>query len=222
MYFKTAEKNIDYKDEAIVAESYAQGFLFGRIEPGYMYQTRSLRIDLSVFQPTSENRRILKKFNNQISALKLPIIDKYDWQIHKLGKDFYSKKFPDETFSANKIKELLTTENQFNLLLKYSPDKSAVPQSNAYAICHSNPSLLHYCYPFYDLDGNHNNLGMYMMLQAILWAQIHGKRYCYLGGVTRPADIYKLQFKGLEWWNNDGWDHDLEKVKFILADSTKF
>jgi hypothetical protein len=53
-----------------------------------MYQTRSLRIDLSKFELSSENKRILKKNNSLLlTTYSLPYPDYY-WQIGKLGKEF--------------------------------------------------------------------------------------------------------------------------------------
>jgi hypothetical protein len=95
--------------------------VFTRKDKGVMQQTRSLRIDLSKFKLSSENRRILKK--NEPLLLRpdtIPYPD-YTWAIGKMGKDFYTTKFGDGTFSANKIKELVTDENKsnFNRLLSY-------------------------------------------------------------------------------------------------------
>jgi arginyl-tRNA--protein-N-Asp/Glu arginylyltransferase len=218
MYFKTDEKLIDYQNEGLVNNYYANGYLFGRIQPGFIYQTRSLRLDLNQFSPNSENRRILNKFKTEevkFEQIELPIVNRYNWEIHKLGKDFYSSKFPDEDFSASKIKDLVTQPNHFNTLLSYRSELKQI----GYAISYQSSSSLHYCYPFYDLTIPINNLGMYMMLQAILWAQMHGKKYCYLGGATRAADKYKLQFSGLEWWQGSAWNKDISQLKEILANS---
>jgi len=74
----------------------------------------------------------------------------------KLAKDFYEQKFGPNIMSAAKIKEMLTdsAKSNFNSLLTY---KHHMPKINlnlqsGYAICYMNNSLLHYSYPFYDLD----------------------------------------------------------------------
>ena len=56
----------------------------------------------------------------------------YDWTIGKLGKDFYDTKFGDKTFSANKIKELMTEQEKsnFNAVLTYQvnePHPASLP-----------------------------------------------------------------------------------------------
>jgi len=212
-----------YNEQTIVApladevtRLFAEGFLWGRKHPGYIYTTRSLRLDLAEFTLTSENRRILKKHNLDLVAQSLPLASViYRWQIHALGKKFYSQKFPETKFSAAKIRELLTVNHNFNLLFNFTFNSQP---DLGYAISYQNEEILHYSYPFYKLELSNSNLGMYMMLQAILWAQMHGKRFVYLGGVTRPTDKYKLQFNGLEWWDIDSgsWTTDLDLLKTLL------
>jgi len=110
-----------------------------------------------------------------------------------------------------------------NLLLTYQNTDKSIGTNNkpvGYAICYQNNNLLHYAYPFYDLNvSKDQNLGMGMMLNAILFAQSNGKKYVYLGSVSEPASKYKLQFDGLEWWDNDTktWSEDLEKVKSLIV-----
>jgi arginine-tRNA-protein transferase len=211
-YLKWDEKTItDYSEDAISA-LYNQGYLFGRTGKGEMYQTRSLRIDLEKFELSSENRRVLKKTEElKLVAAPLPYAD-YHFSIAKLGKDFYYTKFGDKTFSANKIKEIMTdaAKSNFNTALVYSLEKTI-----GYALCYQNNELLHYCYPFYDLTEKTPNLGLGMMLKAIMWAKEAGKKYIYLGSFSRPTDTYKLQFAGLEWWDGKNWNTNAEELKQI-------
>ena len=208
-YLAWDEKTItDFSDENINS-LYNKGYVFTREHLGSMYQTRSLRIDLSKFELSSENRRILRRTEN----LKIKIIDLpysgYHWSIGKMAKDFYDTKFGKGTFSANKIKKLLTTKHNFNRLFIYN-------NGVGYAICHETNELLHYSYPFYNLQSKISNLGMGMMLKAIVWAKENNKKYIYLGSAQRPGDVYKLQFTGLEWFDEKIWKTDLEELKQIL------
>ena len=214
-----------------------------------MYQTRSLRIDLSKFELSSENKRIFKKTSSLLLIPhSLPYSD-YHWSIGKLGKDFYTTKFGDGTFSANKIKELLTTKHNFDKLFKFilnpdtgvkdlsKPQDAEIQKSNVvknifsskdslvarlpqdkpigYAICKETNEILHYSYPFYNLNG-HKDLGLGMMIQAILWAKANNKKYIYLGSAKDQAAKYKLQFSGLEWFDGETWQTNLEELKNVL------
>ncbi len=214
-YLKWKEQIISNFSPENINSLYDQGFLFGRNGKGAMYQTRSLRIDLSKFELTSENKRVLKKIKDiKININTIPYIE-YNWQIGKIAKDFYDTKFAKGIFSANKIKELLTDEEKsnFNSLFIYSLSKEML----GCAICYSNSDIMHYSYPFYKLGANTlSNIGMGMMIEAIREAKKRGLKYAYLGSAKDQKAKYKLQFKGLEWFDGEKWSDDLEELKSIL------
>jgi arginyl-tRNA--protein-N-Asp/Glu arginylyltransferase len=213
-YLHWDEKTItDFSDKA-VADMYAHGYVFTRKGKGVMQQTRSCRIDLSKFELSSENRRILKKTDGvSLSAEPLPYAG-YDFKIGKLAKDFYDTKFGAGTMSANKIKELMTdaTKSNFNSLLHYAASNAPI----GYAICYSNASILHYSFPFYNLTSAPKDMGLGMMIRAIEHAKSAGMKYIYLGSLQRPGDTYKLQFSGLEWFDGKKWQTDIAPLKEIL------
>ncbi len=207
-YLHWKEEKINNQDPETISKMYDNGFVFTRIEKGMMHQTRSVRIDLNKFELTSENRRILRKGEEiMISKDSIPY-SAYTWEIGKLAKDFYDKK-AGSAFSANKIKELLTTADNFNTLYSFS--------GLGYAICYENTSILHYCYPFYDLEKASKDMGLIMMTKVLEKAKSLGLKYVYLGSLQRPSDVYKLQFEGIEWFDGEIWKNDVEEVKEILS-----
>jgi arginyl-tRNA--protein-N-Asp/Glu arginylyltransferase len=212
-YLSWDEKTITNFSEQNISALYERGFVFTRIDKGAMAQTRSVRINLNKFELTSENKRVLRKVENiQMEIVPLPHPN-YDWKIHKLGHDFYSAKFGDKTFSANKIKELLTSEkSNYNKLFVYTIGGAPV----GYCICFENKDWLHYGYPFYDLNAKINNLGIGMMTRAIVWAKENNKKYICLGSAQNPSAVYKTQFKGFEWFDGEKWRDDIEELKKIL------
>lgn len=213
-----------------VERMYADGYVFTRLGKGVMHQTRSARIDLSKFELSSENRRILKKCENlDITSIPLPLSKgeserglSYDWQIGKMAKDFYKLRNAD--FSANKVKELITDpkKSNFNSLLIYS-GQTTVNEFMGYVIGFETKNIFHYSYPFYDL-ALPRDTGLGMMLLAIQRSKSEGQKFFYLGSLQRPSDSYKLQFAGFEWFtpsNTEGfdgkeWQTDIEKAKQIL------
>ena len=172
-----------------------------------MHQTRSVRIDLSKFTPSSENRRILKKTEGVILSLNELPMKAYDFTIGKLGKDFYDTKFGAGIMSAQKIKEMLTdiTKSNFNTLLTYSMSDDTQISPIGYTIAFTTPSMLHYSYPFYNMEKAPKDMGLGMMLRAVISAKEAGMSYVYLGSYQRPNDSYKLQFEGLEWFDSAEW-----------------
>lgn len=210
---------LNWKEEKIIDDSaetitrmYDNGFVFTRLDKGVMNQTRSVRIDLSKFELTSENRRILRKGESIMMEENTIPYPKYSWEIGKMAKDFYDIK-AGGAFSANKIKEILTTPHNFNTLITFS--------GLGYAICYRNSHMLHYSYPFYSLEKAPKDMGLIMITKTITEAKTQGIRYVYLGSLQRPTDIYKLQFEGIEWFDGKEWSKDLEKVKIILNEQSK-
>ncbi|KKQ34659.1 MAG: hypothetical protein US52_C0051G0011 [candidate division WS6 bacterium GW2011_GWA2_37_6] len=225
---KTAIPGISNRE---IVDLYGEGYVLTRV-PDQMDQVRSLRIDLSKFELSSENRRVLRK-TEDISLfefeLSLPLDNKTNWRIFNLGKTFYKENFNDVEFSANKIREILYSGANnglhFNKLLVYYKNNTLGNDTTSatidhtktlgYCILYKAEKIIHYCYPSYDLTSNVPNLGMGMMLKAITMAKEPDQnlRYIYLGSFSRPTDIYKLQFKGLEWWDGNKWVDDIGLLK---------
>jgi leucyl-tRNA---protein transferase len=236
-YLKWDEETITDFSEENINTMYHRGFIFVRPKNGFMQQTRSIRIDLNKFELSSENRRILRKTDELKLEIEHLPLENYNWEIGKLGKNFYKTKFGDGTFSANKVKELMTSGREdFNQLLIYtslrgaqsdvaisSRQKIATPPPSArndsvavgYCIAVETNKILHYSYPFYNLQSPISNLGMGMMIRAVKYAKESGKQYIYLGSFQRPSDTYKLQFSGMEWFDGEGWQSDLDELKKI-------
>ncbi|MCB9798255.1 hypothetical protein H6758_00850 [Candidatus Nomurabacteria bacterium] len=216
-YLAWEKKILENFDDASIDTHYDAGFVFTRRGKGEMDQTRSIRIDLAHFELSSENKRILRKTEEiKMKLSSLPLSD-YHWSIGKMAKDFYDTKFGQGTFSANKVKELFTHESygNFNRVFVYSIDDKTI----GYCIALETENIIHYSYPFYALDERINpNTGMGMMVRAIVYAQEQGKKYLYLGSAQRPGDTYKMQFKGLEWFDGRGWSKDLEGLKHVLKE----
>ena len=202
MYQKFSQKTIEDFSESNIESMYNQGFVFTRVAKGAMNQIESVRVRLDSFEPSSENRRILKKFDNMnISRKPLPYGD-YSWEIGKLAKSFYKTRFGSEIFSANKIKELFTNPKKSNMngvLIFTIPEYGTV----GYCLTFDTERILHYSYPFYDMDKTSDkSTGMAMMVKSVLWAKENGKKFIYLGSF----DKYKLQFKGTQVYHpENGW-----------------
>lgn len=212
-YLSWDTKTIDDFSSENIERMYEDGFAFGRVEKGLMHKTRLFRVDLREFEPSSENRRILRKAENLVLSIEdIPYAD-YTWKIGKLAKDFYEK-FGDHVFTANKMREILTSEGNFNRLLVFRDkrDNTVI----GYVIARKTDHTLHYSYPFYVEDPREPSRGLAMMTMAIGWAKELGKDYIYLGSLSRPSDTYKLQFKGGEWFDGTAWQTDIAPLKELL------
>lgn len=212
-YDKVNEMNISDFSNSNIEKMYEEGFKFTRLSKGNMQSTKNLRVNLKDFVLSSENRRILNKFQDlKIRFTSIPVVN-YTYEIGKLGKDFYDTKFGKGTFSANKIKEILKNEvSNFNALGIFEIEDKIV----GYVIVFKTENILHYSYPFYLLEYDRTSLGLCMMTKVIELFKNENLKYVYIGGANSKKDIYKLQFKGLEWWDNNTWNSDIEKLKDLI------
>jgi leucyl-tRNA---protein transferase len=217
-YTNFGNTNIDITNPQNVIKAYEDGYVATRKELTYFERVRSLRVNLLEFEESSENRRILRKYSHEIIINPIPFPE-YSWEIHKLGKDFYETKFGTDVFSANKIKELFTSaKTNFNTILSFKNIETG--KIDGYCICLSSSNsddtkILHYAYPFYNLDLINSSFGIFMMTKTITTLKTLGYNYIYLGSVHETASLYKLQFKGESWWDEEKeqWTPDLDKLK---------
>jgi arginyl-tRNA--protein-N-Asp/Glu arginylyltransferase len=221
-YLNWDTKILKSPSTAEIEKMYDAGYVFTRVDRGVMNRTRSFRINLKAYVPSSENRRILRKAEHlALHSESIPYAA-YDWSIGKLAKDFYES--IGATFSANKIKEMLTDpeKSNFNTFLIFTDTRQADPampgaeKPIGFVICYESRGILHYSFPFYIEDPNEPSRGLAMMTKAIEWAQASNKDYIYLGSLQRPSDTYKLQFRGGEWFDGEVWQVDAEPLKEIL------
>ncbi len=211
------EKEVIEKDEDKIPSMYDRGFVLTRKGEGVMQKIQSLRVFIKDFSLSSENRRVLRKIPNLgFEVLNLPLLD-YDWNIHAMGKTFYSQKFGKNTMSANKIKDIVKNKKtSFNTILKFNTEARTV----GYCICFLKDKILHYAYPFYDTEYISMGLGIGMMTKTIEYAKDENMEYVYLGSVYKRESLYKLQFKGEEWFFEDKWNTDIPALKNVLRDKT--
>lgn len=215
--FGQVEVNLDCATPQEIIDLYDAGYVFTRIRRGLLTKIRSLRVRLDKFDESSENRRILKKYRHVITFDPLPLA-KMNSDILILAKNFYDSKFGKNIFSAYKIKEILSGQNNFNLLLRYSSHEV----SEGYCICRVEESnqekIVHYAYPFYSLNKVNSNFGMFMMTKAVKFFKENNYKYIYLGSCHDSKSKYKLQFKGIEWFSEteNSWQNDIQKLKSLI------
>lgn len=199
MYEYTDKKTLSHFSKEEIESYYSNGYVFTRLGKGVMHQVKSVRINFSNFELSSENRRVLRKSETlKLEFYKFPF-KTYSWEIGKMAKNFYDIKGGEGTMSVNKLKEMFTDlgKSNMNSVFQYTIENIAI----GYCLCHETENIIHYSYPFYDLKPNIPSLGMAMMLRAILWAGENNKKYIYLGSYNK----YKLQFKGVEVFEDNNW-----------------
>lgn len=192
---------------------YENGFLPIRNSPGVFYLSRSLRVDLTKFSLSSENRRILNKTAG-LSFELLPL-DKFPYtpEVQKFCKDYMEKRFGKGQISAAGIKNIFQ-KGVYNSVFVWKEAKSQ--KEVGYAVCLVGQNLIHYAHAFYDFALLEKNLGARMILQAAIWGKENQKKYAYLGTCYEKAALYKTEFSGVEFFNGFTWSANLEELKHLI------
>lgn len=200
-----------------VEKIYDAGFLPIRNMPDVYYLARSLRVDLTEFAPSSENRRILGKTADLEHKLFSLTEFSYTPQVQKFCKNYMDQRFGKGQMTAAGIKNIFQ-KGVYNHVFVWKDRNEKVV---GYAICFINETLLQYAHVFYDLDLLESNIGARMILEAVIWAKDNGKKFTYLGTVYNQSNYsYKTEFSGVEFFNGFSWSSDLEELKYLIERQT--
>ncbi len=225
-----SEHNVDYKSYTFAYANYAlregneaigpiyeKGFLpysaNTEIKDEVFYMARSLRVDLSRFEDTSENRRV----NRQIEPLeiKLEIIEKENFDLSseefiKFCTKYINERIGEDNMTIDRWKYILSRPLATHLL-KFSNAEHTM----GYVLAALNADMLHYWFAFFETNFmKTHSLGKWIMWKTISWAKENGLKHVYLGTAYKPAALYKIRdHKGLEFWDGNVWNQDVKLLK---------
>ncbi len=175
-------------------DNYSSGLLPQRNRKNFWYFDSSCRSNLSQFQLSSENRRILKKTTN-FSYTVTPLPQKPDKAIFSWTKEL------GWDFPNNSIKTIFQS-HLFNTLYIWQHNSQKI----AYSVCYFDNTISHCAYVFYHPKYYHLDLPIRLVLQAIIDSQQQGLKFCYLGrDHTHPGNFYKRNMPGYEYIKDKNW-----------------
>lgn len=201
------------------ADIFNAGFLPSSRYLDRFYLCRQVRVNLTRFKPSSENRRILRK--GEGIGLKLVPRSEYDYTPErrqffktyadiKFGKDIMTFERLDGLFSAPIISHILVFT-----------DLKTTAEVGAATVYLEGKELAFYYYAFYDLNYYARNLGMFMMTSAAAHFAEQGVKHLYLGTCYSQNALYKTQFAGSQFFNGFRWSDNLDELKFIIRRDKK-
>jgi len=223
-----SESYVDYKtytfnyatycikeDQSEIPQIYAQGFLPYSNKVDLMHDTyylaRSLRVELSQFKESSENRRVARKIEALSPSFRvIPIaefnVDNPEFKAYCL--DFAAARFSDK-ISMERLNYILHAKSISHVFEFVIQDKKV-----GYVISIVEQGTLHYWFAFFDLNLQEYALGKWMMFSVIKWAHEQNLSYVYLGTCYGEKSLYKVRdFKGLSYFNGNFWDRDMKNLK---------
>lgn len=206
-------------DEA-PSDLFEAGFLPAARDLKRFYLCRHVRVQLSRFTASSENRRILRKGQ----GLKLELVPRKHFEFteerRRAWKQYADIKFGRDVMSLERLDHLLHS-NLITHLMIFTDTARGVEVGTVTLFLEA-PRTAFYYYAFYDLNYYERNLGMYMMTAAVEhFAAAPGPwQYLYLGTVYSKNALYKTQFRGAEFFNGFQWTPDLRQLKHVLERDT--
>lgn len=207
-----------------IPEIYDLGFLpysnDTTIQSETYYLARSLRVNLSDFKRSSENRRVAKKIAELNISFK--VIDARDF-------DFQNKEFRQFclNFAQQRFSESLSPERLDYILNRKSISKVFVfdidDEKVGYVIAIDHGNTLHYWFAFFSLNYPSYGLGKWMMCSVIEWCQHNNFSYTYLGTCYGEKSLYKVRdFKGLSFYDGNSWNSDIKHLKEKCKTDSQF
>lgn len=203
------------EDKSELPEIYDKGFLPYsnnldlKVEAYYL--ARSLRIELSDFKETSENRRVDRKIQElkpDFEVLSIEDFDLKDPEFLSYCFEFANKRF-SEPISMKRLEYIFSAESVSHVF-RFNSDGKPV----GYVVAIIENSTLHYWFAFFDLENPKYSLGKWMMFSVIRWAYENDLSYVYLGTCYGEKSLYKVRdFKGLAYFDGNQWVKDIKSLK---------
>src|SRR5688500_4955586 len=147
------------------ADFFEAGFLPSTRELDRFYLARQIRVRLSDFQPSSENRRILRKG----ASLKWTLLPREEFQLtderHAFCKTYADARFGNEIMYDARLTSLFTSPVATHIMLF---QKTETQREVGYVFLYlEHPHLTFYYYSFYDLTWFKRSLGLFLMTSAV-------------------------------------------------------
>src|SRR3989344_289350 len=204
-----------------IYDLYARGYLPYSGSPGIkntFYMARSARVILKTFEFSSENRRIVKKFDETLSSESIAIKNFKIHDNHFLNfcSEYFTKRHGPDIMPRERLLTILNSGFITNIVC-YRKNNEPI----AYVFEVSDKSMVHFWFSFYNLNYSHQSLGMWLMLDQARLAKKAGIEYFYVGTVYGDRALYKTSFENLEYWDGADWQNNTKQLKHLARSDNK-
>ena len=198
--------------------AYRGGFLPYSAEPALQdefYMARSVRIPLTDFKLSSENRRIIKKFEG---AFTTTVLSKDEITRNEILLPclltYFASRHGERVMSEERARSILSTPLPLRAVRHEKDGEHA-----GYVLEVVGKEFSHYWYSCYSDTYTSSSFGMWMMLDSVLRAQTEKREYAYLGTAYGFKGRYKTNFHPLEFWDGSVWSTDVKELKRLIGEA---
>lgn len=205
----------EYRSE--LDEIYTKGFLpyTGDLGLKYdlFYKSRGIRIRLSDFRDSSENRRVNRKMEPLGITYEMIPVESYAAmdQFAEFARKYSEERIGEDKMPLQRINYILGRK-YLTHILPFTSGGLIV----GYVLAVVTDRHFHYWFSFYDtryLDQN-KPLGKWLMWKCIHIARELGKEYIYLGNGYLEKSLYKTRdFKSVEFYEGNTWSSDVKRLQ---------
>lgn len=194
---------------------FGRGFLPAARDFSQFYMCRHVRVVLGKFEPSSENRRIMRK----CEGIEYTLVPRSKFDFTHGWRDFCKNyadiKFGKDVMTNARLDSLFESAIISHVLV--FTDTATGRDIGIATLYVEGAELAYFYYSFYDLNYYIRNLGMYIMTSAIHTFSQQGTRFMYLGTCYSRNALYKTQFAGAEFFNGFRWSDDLKELKYLIG-----
>lgn len=201
-----------------LSEIYKQGYLPYSGSPdlkNIFYMARSSRIPLDSFYLSSENRRIMKKFEKGFQSKSTPLseFDTHNQEFLLFCLNYFKKRHGPKVMPLARLKFILNNGLVTNII-EGRIDGEVI----SYIFEVTEKDMTHFWYSFYDLSLINQSLGLWLMIDSAVRAKERGEKYLYIGTLYGEKALYKKAFDNLEYWNGAEWSSGINKIKQLVKE----
>lgn len=202
-----------------VSSLYERGFLpysGSKNVYDHFYMARSVRSDISLWTPSSENRRVLRMFDGEFTKKEKMLSEiRNDERFFDLCLSYFN--LAHGSVMPRERLELILDTKLITKVIEHSKDGVPV----AYILLVEDDIMSHYWFSFYKHEYTKSSLGMWLALDHIRDIK-ESKKYFYFGTCYASKALYKTNVEPLEYWDGKQWVSDIKKLKELCrSDDTR-
>jgi arginine-tRNA-protein transferase len=196
---------------------YTEGFLpyTGDVDivDEIFYRCRSVRVNLSVYNSSSENKRVNRKAIEKNWTMRH--LEKPEWNDMPDPLKEMALSYAKVRFSAG---EMTIERLQYVYNRKAATDIFTFEENGktiGFVLAGIDSPSIHYWFSFFDWDRMDKiPIGKWMMWKVIDWAKTNGHQFVYLGTCYGTKSLYKVRdFKGVEFHDGNDWIAEVGVLK---------
>ena len=191
------------------------------IKEPIFYLCRSLRVNISKFTNSSENRRVARKIEDFAITTKRYNIwefDRSDSEFVDFCLAYTNSRFSHGDMSTERFTYVMSRDYANTILEFRSHDRVIW-----YTLFAQTNKVLHHWFCFFDTElMDSAPLGKYMMRYTIDWAKQNSIPYVYLGTCYKESWLYKVRdFNWLERRDGNTRQTNIERLKQLCKSDTE-